>query len=159
MTRLQPGGQAQGPVPGIRKDTDQKNQTAALQRFFLKTDVNITGGERMKIKQNPQGNVMILELSGKIMGGPDFDKFKEEIAKMIEGGFKNVILDMSGVPWINSTGLGILITGYHSIKAAEGTMKICNVKERVLSIFYISQLENIFDVYETLDQALAAYSG
>jgi anti-sigma B factor antagonist len=113
----------------------------------------------MKIKQNPQGNVMILELSGKIMGGPDFDKFKEEIAKMIEGGFKNVILDMSGVPWINSTGLGILITGYHSIKAAEGTMKICNVKERVLSIFYISQLENIFDVYETLDQALAAYSG
>jgi len=113
----------------------------------------------MKIKQNPQGNVMILELSGKIMGGPDFDKFKEEIAKLIEGGFKNVILDMSGVPWINSTGLGILITGYHSIKAAEGTMKICNVKERVLSIFYISQLENIFDVYETLDQALAAYSG
>jgi len=113
----------------------------------------------MKIKQNPQGNVMILELSGKIMGGPDFDKFKEEIAKLVEGGFKNVILDMSGVPWINSTGLGILITGYHSIKAAEGTMKICNVKERVLSIFYISQLENIFDVYETLDQALAAYSG
>jgi len=113
----------------------------------------------MKIKQNPQDNVMILELSGKIMGGPDFDKFKEEIAKLVEGGFKNVILDMSGVPWINSTGLGILITGYHSIKAAEGTMKICNVKERVLSIFYISQLENIFDVYETLDQALAAYSG
>jgi anti-sigma B factor antagonist len=113
----------------------------------------------MKIKQNPQDNVMILELSGKIMGGPDFDKFKEEIAKLVEGGFKNVILDMSGVPWINSTGLGILITGYHSIKAAEGTMKICNVKERVLSIFYISQLENIFDVYETLDEALAAYSG
>ena len=113
----------------------------------------------MKIKQNPQDNVMILELSGKIMGGPDFDKFKEEIAKLVEGGYKNVILDMSGVPWINSTGLGILITGYHSIKAAEGTMKICNVKERVLSIFYISQLENIFDVYETLDEALAAYSG
>ena len=112
----------------------------------------------MKIKQNPQGNVMILELSGKIMGGPDFDKFKEEIAKLVEGGFKNVILDMSGVPWINSTGLGILITGYHSIKAAEGTMKICNVKERVLSIFYISQLENIFDVYESLDEALKAAS-
>jgi len=94
----------------------------------------------MKIKQNPQDNVMVLELSGKIMGGPDFDKFKGEITDLVEGGYKNLILDMSGVPWINSTGLGILITGYHSIKAAEGTMKICNVKERVLSIFYISQL-------------------
>jgi len=112
----------------------------------------------MKIKQNPQDNVMVLELSGKIMGGPDFDKFKEEIHGLVEGGYKNVILDMSGVPWINSTGLGILITGYHSIKAAEGTMKICSVKERVLSIFYISQLENIFDVYETRDEALKAAS-
>ena len=112
----------------------------------------------MKIKQSPRDNVMVLELSGKIMGGPDFDKFKGEITDLVENGYKDVILDMSGVPWINSTGLGILITGYHSIKAAEGTMKICNVKERVLSIFYISQLENIFDVYESLDEALKAAS-
>ena len=110
----------------------------------------------MKIKQNKQGDVMVLELSGKIMGGPDFDKFKGEITKNIEDGFKHVVLDMSGVPWINSTGLGILITGYHSLKAAEGSMSICNVKERVLSIFYISQLENIFQVYETLEEALAS---
>jgi anti-sigma B factor antagonist len=110
----------------------------------------------MKIKQNPQGNCMVLELSGKIMGGPDFEKFKGEIHELVEKGIKKIILDMSGVPWINSTGLGILITGYHSIKAADGTMKICSVKERVLSIFYISQLENIFDVYETRDEAIAA---
>ena len=108
----------------------------------------------MKIKQSPAENAMILELSGKIMGGPDFDKFKGEITSLVEAGHRNVILDLSGVPWINSTGLGILITGYHSIKAAEGKMMICNVKERVLSIFYISQLENIFDVYETREEAI-----
>ena len=106
----------------------------------------------MKIKQIPQDKCMVLELSGKIMGGPDFDKFKGEIHGLVDEGYKNVILDLSGVPWINSTGLGILITGYHSLKAADGTMKICNVKERVLSIFYISQLENIFDVYETRER-------
>jgi anti-sigma B factor antagonist len=111
----------------------------------------------MKIKKNPQDDVMVLELSGKIMGGPDFEKFKDEVTTVVDGGFKKVILDLSGVPWINSTGLGILITGYHSIKAAEGVLKICAVKERVLSIFYISQLENIFDVYETRDEALASF--
>jgi anti-sigma B factor antagonist len=110
----------------------------------------------MKIKKNPHDNCMVLELSGKIMGGPDFDKFKGEIHGLVDEGYKNVILDMAGVPWINSTGLGILITGYHSIKAADGAMKICNVKERVLSIFYISQLENIFEVFETRDEALAS---
>lgn len=111
----------------------------------------------MKIKQNPQGEIMVLELSGKIMGGPDHDKFKGEIATVLENGFGNVVLDFSGVPWINSTGLGIIISGFHSIKAAEGVMKVCSVKERVLSIFYISQLENIFEVFEGRDEALASF--
>ena len=111
----------------------------------------------MKIKQNPQGETMVLELSGKIMGGPDHDKFKAEVTDVLDKDFRNVILDFSGVPWINSTGLGIIISGFHSIKAAAGVMKVCSVKERVLSIFYISQLENIFEVYGSRDEALASF--
>ena len=110
----------------------------------------------MKIKQVVHDDVTVLELSGKIMGGPDHDKFKGEIAAIVETGCKKVILDFDGVPWINSTGLGILISGYHSIKAAKGTMAICRVKERVLSIFYISQLENIFEVHETVEAAVGS---
>ena len=111
----------------------------------------------MKLKRNPMDPLMILEISGKIMGGPDHDKFKEEITDLIENGYKDVILDFSGVPWINSTGLGILISGYHSLKNAEGSMKIACVKERVLSIFYISQLENIFQVLPTVKEAVDSY--
>ena len=111
----------------------------------------------MKLKQVAAGDKMVLEVSGKIMGGPDHDKFKEEIKNLIEQGHRDLILDFEGVPWINSTGLGILISGYHSLKAAEGSMKICAVKERVLSIFYVSQLEKIFDVYKTREEALGSY--
>ncbi len=111
----------------------------------------------MKIKQNPQGEIMVVEITGKIMGGPDHEKFKAEVTDILENNFRNVVLDFSGVPWINSTGLGIIISGYHSIKAAEGIMKVCSVKERVLSIFYISQLENIFEVHPTREQALASF--
>ena len=50
----------------------------------------------MKIKQNPQDDVMVLEVSGKIMGGPDLDKFKDEIKELIERGYKNVVLDFVG---------------------------------------------------------------
>ena len=111
----------------------------------------------MKMKRIPNDDVMVLELSGKIMGGPSHDEFKSEIKGIIEAGFTKVVLDMGHVPWINSTGLGILISGYHSIKAADGVMKVCNVKERVLSIFYISQLEKIFDVYESREDALKSF--
>ncbi len=112
----------------------------------------------MKTSRSPQDKVMILEVSGKIMGGSDHDKFKAEIKALIEEGYKDVVLDFAGVPWINSTGLGILISGYHSLRAAEGTMKICAVKERVLSIFYISQLQNVFEVFPTREEALASYA-
>ena len=111
----------------------------------------------MKTTRSPQGKIMVLEMSGKIMGGPDHDRFKEEIKALIEEGYKDVVLDFAGVPWINSTGLGILISGFHSLRAAEGTMKICAVKERVLSIFYISQLQNVFAVFPTRAEALASY--
>lgn len=112
----------------------------------------------MKIKRNAMDPLMILEVSGKIMGGPDHDYFKGELTELIEQGYKDIVLDLSGVPWVNSTGLGILISGYHSLKNAEGTMKICNVKERVLSIFYISQLENIFEVFPTAQEAIDSYA-
>ena len=111
----------------------------------------------MKLKQIPHGEVMVLEISGKIMGGPDHDKFKAEIKGLIEQGFNKVVLDFSGVPWINSTGLGILISGYHSLREAEGGMKICNVKERVLSIFYISRLNEVFEVFPSCDEAVASF--
>ncbi|NCQ36112.1 STAS domain-containing protein [bacterium] len=110
----------------------------------------------MKVKQKPLDKVMVLELSGKIMGGPDFDLFKGEITDLIDKGFKDVVLDFGGVPWINSTGLGILITGHLSMKNAGGTVRICNVRERVLSIFYISQLEKVFQVFPTVEEALAS---
>ena len=110
----------------------------------------------MKLKQNPQDKAMILEVSGKIMGGPGHDQFKDEVKSILEAGHKNIVLDFSGVPWINSTGLGILISGYHSVKAAEGSLKICSVRDRVLSIFYVSQLEKIFEVYPTREEALAS---
>jgi anti-sigma B factor antagonist len=111
----------------------------------------------MKIKQNPQDKVMVLELSGKIMGGPDFDKFKNEIASVVEGGYKNVILDMSGVPWINSTGLGILVSAFHTLKKNGGVMKICEVSTRIDNILNVTQLKLVFETFDTEKEALASF--
>ena len=111
----------------------------------------------MKIKQVVKDDIMVLELSGKIMGGPDHDKFKGEITEILEKDFKKIILDLDGVPWINSTGLGILISGFTSIKNADGRMRICNVKDRVRSIFYMSQLENVFEVHTSMDETMASF--
>jgi len=112
----------------------------------------------MRFKTTQQGDVTVLAISGKIMGGPDRDRFYDEIKRLINDDRRKILLDLGKVPWINSTGLGILISGYASLKRADGRMMICNVNDRVLSLFYTAQLHDIFETHETKDAALEAFA-
>ena len=112
----------------------------------------------MKFKTSQNGDVTTLAISGKIMGGPDHDKFHAEIKSLIADGHLNVLLDFAKVPWINSTGLGILISGYASLKQADGRLVICNLNERVLSLFYTAQLHDIFETHDSTEAAMEAFA-
>ena len=112
----------------------------------------------MKIKKNLSGDVMILSLSGKIMGGPDHEKFQTEIKTLIAEGQVDVLLNMSGVSWVNSTGLGILVTAFHTLKKNGGRLKICEVSDRIDNILNVTQLKLVFETYENCDEALASFA-
>jgi anti-sigma B factor antagonist len=111
----------------------------------------------MNIQQAPQGEVMILNLSGKIMGGPDYEKFHTEIKSLINEGYVDILLNMSKVTWINSTGLGILVSAFHTLKKNGGIMKICDVSTRIDNILNVTQLKLVFETFETQDEALASF--
>ncbi len=111
----------------------------------------------MNIQQSPQGEVMILNLSGKIMGGPDYEKFHNEIKSLINEGYVDILLNMSRVTWINSTGLGILVGAFHTLKKNGGMMKICEVSARIDNILNVTQLKLVFDTYDSQTDALASF--
>jgi anti-sigma B factor antagonist len=113
----------------------------------------------MNIQQAPQGEIMVLNLSGKIMGGPDYEKFHSEIKSLINDGYVDIVLNMSKVSWINSTGLGILVSAFHSLKKSGGVMKICDVSSRIDNILNVTQLKLVFDTYESQADALASFGG
>ncbi len=112
----------------------------------------------MNIQQTPKGEIMILTLSGKIMGGPDYEKFHNEIKSLINDGFVDILLNMSKVTWINSTGLGILVSAFHTLKKNGGVMKICDVSARIDNILNVTQLKLVFETFETQDDALASFT-
>ena len=112
----------------------------------------------MKIKQSTSGEVVILSLSGKIMGGPDHEKFMNEVKTLISEGHVDVLLDMSGVSWVNSTGLGILVSGFHTLKKNSGCLKICKVSDRIDNILNVTQLKLVFETFETVEEGLASFS-
>ncbi|MBU2652563.1 MAG: STAS domain-containing protein, partial [Bacteroidetes bacterium] len=67
-----------------------------------------------------QDGVVILEPKGKIMGGPDASLLKDKLHEIIEKGQKNVVIDLAKVDWMNSTGLGILISSYTTLRNSQG---------------------------------------
>ena len=103
--------------------------------------------------------MVILDLSGKLMGGPDADVFKDTIKQLIEEGYKNVVVNLEHVPWVNSTGLGILIAGYTTLKREGGALKLIHVTDRIESILMITKLGTIFESYSDEQQALESFGG
>lgn len=112
----------------------------------------------MKIKERIQDGIVILELSGKIMGGPDASSFDETIRTQLHEGKLNLIVDLGKVSWINSTGLGILISGYTTVSKGGGELKLLNVSERIQSIFMVSKLHTVFKSFDNEDEAINSFA-
>ena len=110
----------------------------------------------MKCKHELEDGYVAVSLSGKLMGGPDFEKIHGEIKELVENGHKQFLFNFEKVSWINSTGVGIMVSCYHSITAAEGRMVICGANERVTNIYYVSQLDKVFETHASCDEAIAA---
>ncbi len=112
----------------------------------------------MKVRFRESGKVTIVSISGKLMGGSDADTFRDIIHQLIEDGKKRVLVDLAGVKWVNSTGVGILITGYTTMRRNKGDLKLLNVSNKIQSILYVTKLNLIFECFDDLDEAIASFS-
>jgi anti-sigma B factor antagonist len=112
----------------------------------------------MKIKTTEKYEAVVLELKGNVMGGDDTKEFNEVLHKLIDGGKTRVVLDLGGVKFMNSSGLGMLIGGLTTMKKAEGHLKLANVTEKIESLLIITKLIKIFESFDSVDEAVKSFS-
>jgi anti-sigma B factor antagonist len=112
----------------------------------------------VRIKERKRDGIAILELSGKLMGGPDSEAFDETLKTLIHEGIRNFIVNLERVRWVNSTGLGILISGYQTVKKSGGELKLLKVSDRIENIFIVSKLYTVFDSFNDEDEAVRSFS-
>jgi anti-sigma B factor antagonist len=112
----------------------------------------------VKLKERKRDGVAILEMSGKLMGGPDAETFNETLKTLIHEDCHNVIVSMERVKWVNSTGLGILISGYTTLKKSGGELKLLKVSDRIENIFIVSKLYTVFESYQDEDEAIRSFA-
>ena len=80
-----------------------------------------------------------------------------KVKELIEVNKKNVVIDLSRVKWMNSSGLGTVMGCLTSLKNAGGDLKLCGVTEKVKSLFMITKLITLFDTHNTVDEAVKAF--
>jgi anti-sigma B factor antagonist len=112
----------------------------------------------MKIRQREIGEVVVLDVNGKIMGGPDSEAVQATIDALVESGKRKVLVNLENVSWINSTGLGILIAGFSSLQKSGGKLKLVNVSQRIESLLAVTKLSTIFESFQQEDAAVRSFA-
>lgn len=112
----------------------------------------------MKVLTERKGDVTVLRLRGTLMGGPDSQVFEEVLSKAMGEGTSRVLVDMSDISWVNSTGLGILIAGHRTVAASGGALKLLHVSKRIESILMVTKLNTLFDNYDDEEKAIASFA-
>lgn len=112
----------------------------------------------MEMKETQKGDVLVLTLEGELMGGEGSQIVQDRIYKAIEENMINVVLDMGGIKWMNSAGLGIIMASITTLRGSGGDLKLANVNERVLRPIEITKLDRVIEMYETVDQAVENFA-
>ena len=109
----------------------------------------------MKVKESY--NAVVIELKGKLVGGPLSSEFSKTLYDNLDKGKKNVVVDLGGLSFVNSSGLGILISGLTSMRKNGGDLKLANISNKIQGLLSITKLNQIFDQYDTADEAVKSY--
>ena len=112
----------------------------------------------MKLTSRETEDVMVLEPKGKIMGGPDATILHDQLHEFIDQNKKKVVIDLAKVDWMNSTGLGILISGLTTLRNNGGELKLANVTEKIQSLLTITKLITVFESHDSVEDAVASFN-
>jgi anti-sigma B factor antagonist len=109
----------------------------------------------LSVATREQDGRMIVEVSGEIdvYSAPTL---RDQLNTLVAGGHHHLVVDMQGVEFLDSTGLGVLVGGLKRVRTQNGSMQLVCSTERVLKVFRITGLTKVFAIHDSLDDALAA---
>ncbi|MBI1806182.1 MAG: STAS domain-containing protein [Ignavibacteria bacterium] len=111
----------------------------------------------MEIQEKKYQGAFLLTLIGDFLSEVDQSALQEKVRSIVAQGSKHVILDLDQVHYMNSCGLGSLIATFTTMRKAGGDLRLVRVNPNVLNLLMLTRLTKIFNLSETLPEALAGY--
>jgi anti-sigma B factor antagonist len=113
----------------------------------------------MQLEQRIAGNVAIITINGDITLNKGGDVLlKDKVQSLIQQGQKNLIVDLGGVSYVDSAGLGQLVQAYATTKNKGGALKLLNVTKRLKDLLVVTKLLTVFDTFDDEKSALASFN-
>jgi anti-sigma B factor antagonist len=112
--------------------------------------------QHVKVKR--LNGVVVAQPRGYLVGGEETDELEKLIRDLATEGNVHLVINLGETQHINSTALGVLITGHTNYARRGGQMKLCSVDKRIQNIFVITKLSLVFDVYDTEEKAIASFA-
>ena len=112
----------------------------------------------MEIAERTVSDVTVLDLRGKMTLGEGDELLKDRINNLLSSGRKKLVLNLEGVPYIDSAGLGEIVRTYTTVSRQGGSLKLLNLTKRIEDLLSITKLLTVFDTFESEADAIKSFS-
>jgi anti-sigma B factor antagonist len=113
----------------------------------------------MEIAERVVEGVTVLDLKGKMTLGEGDELLKDKINSLLANSRKKLVLNLEGVPYIDSAGLGEIVRTYTTVSRQGGSLKLLNLTKRIEDLLSITKLLTVFETFDTEAEAIKSFSG
>jgi anti-sigma B factor antagonist len=112
----------------------------------------------MQIDERKIGDVVVLDLKGKVTLGEGDELLKDKVNSLVNQGFRKLVLNLEGVPYIDSAGLGEIVRTYTTVSRQGGSLKLLNLTKRITDLLAITKLLTVFETFDSENDAVKSFS-
>ncbi|HWG58194.1 MAG TPA: STAS domain-containing protein [Candidatus Acidoferrales bacterium] len=111
----------------------------------------------LRMTERDVNGVTVLEIEGRIVLGEESNSFREKVKALLAAGKKKIVLNLSNVGYIDSSGLGTLVASFHSARSQGATLKLSNLGAKFREVLQVTKLLTVFDTYDTETAAVQSF--
>ena len=111
----------------------------------------------MQLNITEQGEIVKIEIQEERMDAHNSGELKEQMLQLFDDGKCNLVIDLSQVRFVDSSGLGALVSGFKNASARDGSLKLCSLQPQVRSMFELTRLHRVFEIFASVEEALESY--
>jgi anti-sigma B factor antagonist len=112
----------------------------------------------MQIEERAIGDVIVLDLIGRVTLGEGDQLLKDKVNSLVNQGRRRIVLNLAGVPYVDSAGLGEIVGSYTTVSRQSGSLKLLNLTKKNTDLLAITKLLTVFETFESEDEAVRSFS-